>query len=208
MTIEQKKIIKTVYETDQEIIQSILELHIKDDRFDIDPTYSTGRFYKGLNEPRRKFDLYPQTDDTEQASSVALPITDKIHSICFDPPFLAGYTTGKQTGIIGERFNGFRYMPDVWQYYKESLREFARILEDGGFVAFKCQDTVSSGKQWWSHVYIMNEAPNYGFYVKDLFIQVAKNRMIGHNHKKQKHARKFHSYWLVLELKDKKKQTP
>jgi hypothetical protein len=44
----------------------------------------------------------------------------------------------------------------------------------------------------------MNEAEKNGFYTKDLFILVAKTRMIGHNHKIQKHARKFHSYFLVF----------
>ena len=35
-------------------------------------------------------------------------------------------------------------------------------------------------------------------YNKDLFILLAKNRIVGHNHNNQKHARKFHSYFLVL----------
>jgi hypothetical protein len=67
----------------------------------------------------------------------------------------------------------------------------------------KTQDTVSSGKQWFSHLYIMNEAERIGFYNKDLFILLAKNRIIGHNHKNQKHARKFHSYFIVLKKQNK-----
>lgn len=202
-----KHVIKTVYDSDGDIIKAILSLHVHDSAFDVDPTYSKGVFYKGIEQPRKKYDLYPQTDDTEMASSTNLPIESKsVKSICFDPPFLAGYTKGSPSGRIGKRFNGFRYMKDVWVYYRESLSEFARILEVGGIVAFKCQDTVSGGKQWWSHVHIMQEAEKRGFYVKDLFIQVASNRMIGHNHSIQQHARKFHSYWLVLQFKGDNKQ--
>lgn len=191
--------IKTVYSNDQDIIKAILELHVKSDTFDIDPTYSKGKFYKGLNQPLLKFDLYPQTEDTVQSSSDNLPLADNsVTSICFDPPFLAGYTKQVPTGVIGKRFHGFRYMSDVWEYYAKSLTEFHRILKPKGIIAFKCQDTISSGKQFWSHLYVMQTAKEKGFYVKDLFIQVASNRMIGHNHHTQKHARKFHSYWLVL----------
>ncbi len=44
----------------------------------------------------------------------------------------------------------------------------------------------------------MNEASKLGFINKDLFILLAKNRIIGHNHGNQKHARKFHSYFIVF----------
>lgn len=44
----------------------------------------------------------------------------------------------------------------------------------------------------------MNMAVSAGLYPKDLFILLAKNRIIGYNHAKQKHARKFHSYYWVF----------
>jgi DNA modification methylase len=103
------------------------------------------------------------------------------------------------TGIIGKRFHGFRYVPDLWKWYDECLVEFHRILKPGGFLIFKCQDTVSSGKQWLSHVHIINEAEKLGLYTKDFFVLNAKNRIKGHNHQVQKHARKFHSYFIVFE---------
>lgn len=63
---------------------------------------------------------------------------------------------------------------------------------------FKCQDTVSSGKQYLSHVYVINEAEKLNFICVDVFILLATNRIQGHNHQNQKHARKFHSYFLVF----------
>ena len=193
------EIIKTVYHNDKEIIQSILKLYVKKERFELDPTFSLGKFYKGLIEPKIKGDLFPQREDVIKMDTTNLKIKDEsVSSICFDPPFLAGYTKGKTSGIIGKRFEGFRYMQDVWKYYENSIVEFKRILIKGGVLAFKCQDTISSGKQFFSHCFIINSGIDNGFLVEDLFINVAKSRIIGHNHHKQKHARKFHSYWIVL----------
>lgn len=199
--------IKTVSENQHDIIKDIIALHNDGKGFHLDPTYSSGNFYNkgGIPQPRIKSDLIPRFDDVHgwNANSLELP-DNSIESIMFDPPFVAGHTKEKPSGIIGERFHGFRYIPDLWKWYEECLTEFSRVLKNGGLLAFKCQDTVSSGKQWWSHVHIINEAEKRGFYCKDLFVLVAKNRLIGHNHANQKHARKFHSYFLVFELRGKK----
>ena len=192
--------ISTISYDQHEIIRNAIKLHCPSG-IELDPTFSKGVFYKdaGIDEPLEKFDLFPQTDDTLQANANNLPHLDgQVSSIMFDPPFVVGHTKEKPSGIIGERFHGFRYIQDLWKWYSECLEEFYRVLEDDGTLIFKCQDTVSSGKQWFSHVYIMNEAERVGFYCKDLFVLLAKNRIIGHNHKSQKHARKFHSYFIVL----------
>ena len=199
-------VIKTVSDNQQEIIKNIIELHCPEGLIELDPTYSKGQFYKSgeVDEPLEKFDLYPQTNDTLQANANDLPHFDEsIGSIMFDPPFIVGHTKSKPTGIIGERFHGFKYIKDLWGWYSECLVEFHRVLQPKGVLIFKCQDTVSSGKQYFSHLYIMNEAEKYGFYLKDLFVLTAKNRIIGHNHKNQKHARKFHSYFLVMTKENK-----
>ena len=194
------RIISSISYDQHEIIRNIVELHCPQG-IELDPTYSKGNFYNkaGIDEPLEKFDLFPQTDDTLQANANDLPHLDSsISSIMFDPPFVVGHTKQKPSGIIGERFHGFRYIQDLWKWYSECLEEFYRILEPNGTLIIKCQDTVSSGKQWFSHLYIMNEAERIGFYNKDLFILLAKNRIIGHNHSNQQHARKFHSYFIVL----------
>lgn len=196
-------VISTVSYDQYEIMRNIKTLFLNDEAVDCDPTYSKGVFYKecgGLPKPKLKFDLFPKTEDTLQADCRNLPLGDSsIQSIMFDPPFLVGYTKEKPTGLVGERFHGFAYIKDLWDFYDESLIEFQRVLKKKGVLVFKCQDTVSSGKQYLSHVHIINKAEELGFYCKDVFILLAKSRMIGHNHKNQKHARKFHSYFLVFE---------
>lgn len=56
-----------------------------------------------------------------------------------------------------------------------------------------------------SHVFIINEAEKLGYYCKDMFILLAKNRIVADwQLKNQKNARKFHSYFLVFEKSNKK----
>lgn len=193
-----QKMIKSVSDNQYQIIKDILALYCPNG-IDLDPTYSKGNFYKQIEKPRFKSDLYPQSDDVIKSDAANLWLeNESIQTIMFDPPFVAGHTKEKPTGIIGERFHGFRYIPDLWEWYDKCLTEFYRVLNKDGVLIFKCQDTVSSGQQWLSHVHIINKAEELGFYSKDLFILTAKNRIIGHNHQVQKHARKFHSYFLVF----------
>ena len=85
------------------------------------------------------------------------------------------------------------------------MKEAYRILKDDGILIFKCQDKVSSGKQYMSHAFIMDEAVKIGFYPKDLFILLAKNRLVADwQTKNQKNARKFHSYFWVFQKCNKK----
>lgn len=126
----------------------------------------------------------------------------------FDPPFVVGSgpSTSKNkkgTNIIGKRFSSFQTPTDVMEFYKQSIDEFYRVLIDGGVLIFKCQDLVACGSNYFSHVYIHNVALKCGFYPKDLFILLAKNRIIG-RYKTQEHARKYHSYFWVFVKNDDK----
>ena len=88
--------------------------------------------------------------------------------------------------------------------YIDSMKEFYRVLKTGGILIFKCQDKVSSGKQYMTHCFIYNEAVKIGYYPKDLFVLLAKNRIVADwQAQNQKNARKFHSYFWVLEKRNK-----
>ena len=82
---------------------------------------------------------------------------------------------------------------------------FYRILAESGILIFKCQDKVSSGTQYLSHVFIINQAISIGFYPVDIFVLLAKSRLTAKwQLKNQRHARKFHSYFLVLKKSNKR----
>ena len=195
-----------------EIIENILKLHTKDNTIDCDPTYSKGNFYKNgkIKEPKYKFDINPQTEDTIKADARSLPLDDNsVNCVMFDPPFLA--TTGKSitandnNNFINKRFSVFPNEKELHQFYIDSMKEFYRILKDDGILIFKCQDKISSSKQYLSHVFIINEAIKIGYYPKDMFILLAKTRIVADwQVKNQKNARKFHSYFLVFQKCNKK----
>ena len=201
--------IKSISYDQGEIIRDILNLHVPEHKIDCDPTYSKGIFYTntGIETPRYKFDILPYNDTVIYADCRNLPLDNcSLNCIMFDPPFLA--TTGKSLkeengNIINKRFGVYSNEKELHQFYIDSMKEFYRILKDKGILIFKCQDKVSSGKQYMSHVFIMNETVKLGFYPKDLFILLAKSRIVADwQLKNQKNARKFHSYFWVFQKCD------
>lgn len=199
------KPIRSVSNSNYEVIKNIMSLY-KIDQFDLDCTYSKGAFWKNLPQPRIKTDLHPVTTDTIQADSEHLPFDDNsMKSIMYDPPFVIPGKTYKEnkegSSVIAKRFNGYENYFKLTDNYFNTLKELYRVCEDNGFVVMKCQDTVSGGKNHFTHVMIMNMALKIGFYPKDLFILVAKIRInsFGSRWSKQEHARKFHSYYLIFQ---------
>lgn len=198
-------LVKSVYHSNFEAIKSIMDLY-KIDRFDLDCTYSKGSFWKDLPGPVNKSDLIPVNDSVIGASSEDLPFEDNsMKSIMYDPPFViagASYKGNKEgSSIIAKRFEGYTNYQELKENYYNSLKELYRICDKGGYVVMKCQDTVSGGKQHFSHVMIMNMAYEIGFYPRDLFILVSNVRInsFGTKWTKQEHARKYHSYFWVFE---------
>lgn len=197
--------IKTINFNNNQIIADILKLHCNSDVIDADITYSKGNFYKDgiVKEPTLKFDLYPQKEDVIKADCRNLPIDiGSLDTIMFDPPFLAtkgGSLNKKEGNIINKRFGVYPTEKELHQFYVDTLVECYRILRVGGVLIFKCQDKVSSGKQYLSHIFIVNEAIKLGYYPADIFILLAKNRIVADwQLKNQKNARKFHSYFIVF----------
>ena len=194
--------IKSVYHDHDECLSAIMEL-CGIEAFSLDPTYSTGNFYKNLPEPILKSDIEPQVENVMQMDCRALDFRDNsLQSIIFDPPFLATKGPSLKTSegnVTARRFRVYDTETQLHKMYYDSLIEFYRVLRPGGFLAFKCQDKVSSGKQYFSHVYIHNWAHSLGFYPKDLMIYVHKNRISAAWQSNQQHARKFHCYWWVFQ---------
>jgi len=192
--------------SNDEIIENIMLLY-DIDRFDLDCTYSIGQFWVNLPQPRFKSDLLPKNKDVIEASSDNLPFeTDTFKTIMFDPPFIiAGdsYSENKEgSSIMAKRFEGYKNFQQLKDHYHGTLKETYRILNDGGILVLKCQDVVSGGKNHFTHCMVMNMALSVGFYPKDLFILMAKNRINSFNGEKWKnqfHARKHHSYFWVFQ---------
>lgn len=205
-TLLMTDLVKSIGYDQGEIIRNILKLHVPERKIDCDPTFSTGAFYNGtgIALPEYRFDISPQRSDVIQADARHLPLIDgSISCMMLDPPFLA--TKGKSLNstdgnIINRRFGVYPDEKSLHRCYSDMLTEAYRVLKPDGILIFKCQDKVSSGKQYISHVYIMNEAVRIGFYPKDLFILLAKSRLVADWQKSnQRNSRKYHSYFWVFQ---------
>jgi hypothetical protein len=197
---DRRMTVSTVSDNQHEIIRNIIHLYCPNGIF-LDPTYSTGKFYGekvGIPKPVLCFDINPQHKECLQGDARSLPIdTGSIESVMFDPPFIGASRKDGKPGIIKTRFSYYKNIPELWKFYNEALIEIYRILSPRGILVFKCQDSVECSKQWWSHVAIHNMALELGFIAEDLFILVAKSRLMRENWTQQ-HARKFHSYFWVF----------
>lgn len=205
------EVIRSLSYDQTQIIKDIIKLHAPNGKIDLDTTYSRGMFYHnrygvstGIEEPEYKFDLYPCREDVIQGDSRNLPLEDNsISCEMFDPPFLA--TSGKSLevedgrNLMAHRFGVYPNEESLHQFYIDSMKEAYRILKDNGVLIFKCQDKIAHGKQYMSHVFIMNEAVKLGFYPVDLFILGANVRLVADwQARNQKHARKYHCYFWVF----------
>ncbi len=87
---------------------------------------------------------------------------------------------------------------DLERTYQGALVELHRVLKPKGIVVFKTQD-YTDAKTTMTHCLVHQWATERGFYAKDLLIRYRNHGPAYNIHLKQKHARKFHSYWFVLE---------
>lgn len=196
-------VVRSISDDQQVLLRTISELHAPEG-FECDLTYGSGQFYKSLPKPALRFDVDPQSDDVVQGCStaVALP-TGTLSSVVVDPPFLT-YVRAARTGngamVMAKRFSGYWTYGELTDHYRGTLTECARILKRKGVLVFKCQDIVHNHRLHPTHVSVIGWAAELGLRLKDLFILAANHRMPSPNRAgAQKHARIFHSYFLVFE---------
>lgn len=116
--------------------------------------------------------------------------------------FRKAYSNGKATGPDpgAEQSQPIPKWHDaVIDLYARAGREAYRVLKKNGILIVKCQDEVSANKQRLTHVEIITGYESLGFYTKDLFVVVRSNKAGVSRLKKQEHARKNHSYFIVFQ---------
>lgn len=194
-----------------ELFAQILQLHVPLGARVADVTYGKGVFWSKVD--AASYALFP-TDIKTGVDCRALPYADNsMDCVVLDPPYMEGlYRTDDSLAGKGthETFqanysNGARpseisakWHDAVLEMYVQAALEAKRVLCEGGTLIVKCQDEVSAGVQRLTHVEIIINLNLLGFYAKDLFILTRTNRPSVSRVVKQIHARKNHSYFIVL----------
>jgi len=194
-----------------EIFPEILQLHVAEGSKIADVTYGNGVFWKNVD--LSKYELLP-TDIADGIDCRSLPY-DKasLDVVVLDPPYMEGLLRTKTEHKAGsgsfsafreyysngdEKSHGPKWHAAVSDLYFKAGAEACRVLKENGVMIVKCQDEVSANRQWLTHVEIINHYEQLGFYTKDLFVVVRQNKVGITRLKKQVHARKNHSYFLVF----------
>lgn len=197
-----------------EVFPQILDLHVPVGGEVADVTYGKGVFWKNVD----------SNDYHIAASDVAtgidcrnLPYGDgSFDCVVLDPPYMEGFYRKQEASLAAAgNYKPFRdyysnggnayaksskYHAAVIEMYVAAGREACRVLRQKGICIVKCQDEVSAGRQWFTHVEIINAySGSGGFYAKDMFVTVRANRPSVSRILRQVHARKNHSYFLVFE---------
>lgn len=196
-----------------EVFPQILDLHVPDGAVIADVTYGTGVFWKKVDLSRYQL---LATDLSDGIDARALPYEDEsLDAWVFDPPYMEGLLRNKvehkagggshaafreyySNGNEKSQEGAPKWHAAVSDLYYKAGHEAARVLKPKGVAIVKCQDEVSANKQWLTHVEIINYYEQLGFYCKDLFVIVRQNKAVIARLKKQVHARKNHSYFLVF----------
>ena len=198
-----KFIIKSVSDSQTEILSNILRLHIHKETFDCDLTYSKGVFYQHIAQPKLRFDKYP-LDESVMPLERATDIEDaSLHSIVIDLPFIAKDYNSAQTSMIAQRFNYFSSIDELYTTNVSMMLLAFRKLQKNGFLVMKTMDFVYGINQYWVNNFVQNKAKEIGFVLYDTFILISKTKLLTTKGEKQHFARKFHSYFFVFRKKAK-----
>jgi hypothetical protein len=191
--------IQSINYSESDILRDLLHLHVPGNAIDLDPTFSKGDIYADgmIPVPPLRFDINPQVEDCQQADFKKLPLSEKsVDCILLDPPFIISNEKNPGCDMIG-RYGVFPSWDELISEYHAALTEMHRVLRNKGVLIFKCQDVLNGGRQYFTHVAVMQMAVDVGFYPIDLMILLRKKRIVDPS-KQQRHARKHHCYFWAL----------
>lgn len=195
-----------------DVFPQILALHVPEGSKIADTTYGGGVFWKKVD--LTKYELLA-TDIADGVDCRKLPYeNESLDAAVLDPPYMEGllrdnrdHKAGGGTHASfrsyysnGDEVNegGPKWHAAVADLYYKAGEEAHRVLKPKGVYIVKCQDEVSANRQWLTHVEIINYYEKLGFYAKDIFVIVRQNKAGVARLKKQVHARKNHSYFLIF----------
>lgn len=194
-------VIRSVSESQDEILCNILRLYVKTKTFDCDLTFSVGNFYRIIDTPQLKFDKYPQKIDVLQLSKANDIKPCSLQSVVVDLPFIVNSDNKgnfSKHSKLAKRFEFFTSEEELYAANEYMIKLAYDKLVCGGFLIMKVMDVYGVNGQLWISNYVQNKAKEYGFIHDDTFILIARTKYLYFNGKQQRHARKYHSYFFVF----------
>lgn len=206
----------TAYQgTNEDVFPHVISLYVAPRSSVADVTYGKGVFWKRV--PKGTYRLLA-TDLKNGVDCRNLPYRDaSIDCVVFDPPYM--HTPGGTAHVNHQNYedyyrnnsaengSGKKYHEAVLELYFKAADEAHRVLRNEGIYIVKCGDEVCANQQRLTHVELINELTQKGFITEDLFVLLRNNRPGVSRVIRQVHARKNHSYFLVLR-KSKRKRLP
>ena len=188
------------------VFPQLMSLYVPRDSVVADVTYGQGVFWRHV--PKDAYKLLA-TDLSDGVDCRDLPYGDKsLDCVVFDPPYM--HTPGGSAHVNHQNYEAYyrnngapsgitsKYHDAVLELYFQAGIEAFRVLRDEGFYVVKCADEVCANQQRLTHVELINWYHERGFIIEDLFVVVRLNRPGISRALRQAHARKNHSYFIVL----------
>lgn len=207
-------ILSAYVQNNEDIFPLILSLYVPIGSEIADVTYGKGVFWKKVNKDNYTLHF---SDIKTGIDCRNLPYEkNSMDCVVIDPPYMEGFYRRNNDHLAGNgTFSSFRdaysdgsiyiqkegspkYHDAVLDMYYSAGHEALRVLKSNGILIIKCQDEVSANKQHLTHVEIINEYTKHGLAVEDLFVMIRNNKPNISTLKKQVHARKNHSYFLIF----------
>jgi hypothetical protein len=185
--------------TNAELFPQILKIYVKEGSKIADVNYGKGVFWRKVD--LTKYELLA-TDLKTGVDMCDLPYEDKtLDGLVMDPPYMPTEHTGIEQFSdyygIKRNFSDKKWHNAVLDMYFRGMKEAVRVINDEGIIIVKCQDMVCANKQIFVHNELMMYGKEIGLRCEDLFVLVQSNKR-PHPRKRQVHARKNHSYFLVF----------
>jgi len=196
------------------IFPKILELYVRPGSVVADITYGKGVFWRNVRPGAYRLKA---TDIQDGVDCRRLPYKNgELDCVVFDPPYMhtpGGTAHSTHTPFEAHYRNNVsgnqtisKYHEAVLDLYRDGGSEAYRALKKKGVFIVKCQDEVCANRQRFTHIELMRIYEEMGFIAEDLFVVVRSNRPGVSRMVRQVHARKNHSYFLVLWKRDGRKE--